>query len=126
MPSSPDSHSRSNFGPSRSPSSTLFASSNSSLEHEEPHSECVAAIDEAFRSSHPPAPTPHAPAPTSIELQQACLQLYIALLDHKLKGKVTDSIVVGFLAANGINKERTGFQEAVTATSSLSSLVKLA
>jgi hypothetical protein len=66
------------------------------------------------------------PAPASAELQQACLQLCIALFDHKLHEKVTDSIVVGFLAVNGLNHEKTGIQEAVTATSALSRLVKLA
>jgi hypothetical protein len=66
------------------------------------------------------------PAPASAKLQQACLQLCIALLDHKLHGKVTDSIVVGFLAVNRINHKRTRFQEAITATSALSRLVKLA
>lgn len=34
--------------------------------------------------------------------------------------------MVGFLAANGINREQTGFDEAVVATSSLSALVKMA
>jgi hypothetical protein len=58
--------------------------------------------------------------------QNGCLQLCIALLDHQIKGRLTDSIVVGFLAANGINKECTGFDEAVVATSPLSALVKMA
>ena len=34
--------------------------------------------------------------------------------------------MVGFLAANGINQEQNGFEEAATATSALSGLVKLA
>jgi hypothetical protein len=48
------------------------------------------------------------------------------LLDYKLYRRVEDSIFVGFLAANGINWERTGFHEAVAATTALSGLVKLA
>ena len=58
--------------------------------------------------------------------QLACLDLCISLLDHKIMGRLTDSIMVAFLAANGINKDRTGFEEAVTATSELSGLVKMA
>lgn len=56
----------------------------------------------------------------------ACLLLCISLLDHKIQGRLTDSITVAFLAVNGINKENTGFEEAVTATSDLSALVKIA
>jgi hypothetical protein len=48
------------------------------------------------------------------------------LLDHKLHRRVEDSIFVRFLAANGINRERTGFYKAVAATTALSGLVKLA
>jgi hypothetical protein len=58
--------------------------------------------------------------------QQRCLDLCIALLDHKLHGKLTDSIVVGFLAVLGINKNRDGFDDAVLYTAKLSGIVKLA
>jgi hypothetical protein len=141
-----DSCSGSELGPSRSQSPALSTSSSSSATNqEEPYSAFAAAIDEAFQNSARSAAAATAtqqtststsvlstlesktvPAPASAELEQACLQLCIALLDHKLHGKVTDSIVVGFLAVNGINHKRTGFQEAVTATSALSGLVKLA
>ena len=93
VPSSPASEPGSEFDPSRSPSPALSASSNSSLEHEEPHSEFAAAIDEAFRSSPSPAPTPYAvvaPAPTSVEMQQACLQLCIAL---ELHGHIDSALI---------------------------------
>jgi hypothetical protein len=51
----------------------------------------------------------HALGPSvSPVLQNVCLQLCLSLLDHKLHGKLSDSIVVGFLAALGINKERNG------------------
>lgn len=58
--------------------------------------------------------------------QQACLSLCIALLDHRLHGKLTDSILVGFLAALGINQSCDGFDDAVIYTPKLSALVKLA
>jgi hypothetical protein len=45
------------------------------------------------------------PSNTAMD-QQHCLDLCIALLDHKLHGKLTDSIVVSFLAVLGINKNR--------------------
>jgi hypothetical protein len=58
--------------------------------------------------------------------QTVCLQLCISLLDHKIQGRLTNSITVAFLAVNGINKDRTGFEVAVTATSDISALVKIA
>jgi hypothetical protein len=58
--------------------------------------------------------------------QSACLQLCILLLNYKLKGRLTNSILVRFLAVNSIIKDYTGFKEAVTATSNLSALVKIA
>lgn len=58
--------------------------------------------------------------------RQHCLDLCIALLDHKLNGKLTDSIVVVFLAALGINRNCDGFDDAVLYTTKLSAIVKLA
>jgi hypothetical protein len=58
--------------------------------------------------------------------QQHCLNLCIALLDHKLHGKLSDSIVVVFLAVLGINSNRDGFDDAVLYTAKLSGIVKLA
>jgi hypothetical protein len=58
--------------------------------------------------------------------QSACLQLYILLLNYKLKGRLTNSMLVRFLAANSIIKDYIGFEEAVTAISNLSALVKIA
>ena len=69
---------------------------------------------------------PAAVAASTKQEQTACLQLCISLLNHELKGKLTNSLLVAFLAANGITKDRTGFEEAVTATSDLSALVKIA
>jgi hypothetical protein len=60
------------------------------------------------------------------EEQRRCLDLCIALLDHKLHGKLDDSIVVGFLAALGINREFNGFDDALLYTPKLSALVKIA
>jgi hypothetical protein len=59
-------------------------------------------------------------------LQNVCLQLCLSLLDYKLHGKLSDSIVVGFLAALGINKERNGLDGAAIYTLKLLGFVKLA
>jgi hypothetical protein len=59
-------------------------------------------------------------------LDQACLQLCIVLLDHRLMGNLYDSIVVGFLAVLGIDKAAEGFEEATSYTSHLSALIKMA
>ena len=48
------------------------------------------------------------------------------MLNHKLYRKLTDSIVVGFLAVLGINKNCDGFDDAVLYTAKLSRIVKLA
>jgi hypothetical protein len=58
--------------------------------------------------------------------QSTCLQLCILLLNYKLKGRLTNSILIRFLAANSIIKDYIGFKEAVTTTSNLSALVKIA
>jgi hypothetical protein len=69
----------------------------------------------------------HASGPgVSPVLQNVCLQLCLSLLDHKLHGKLNDSIIVGFLAALGINKERNGLDGAAIYTPKLSGFVKLA
>ncbi|KAF3050621.1 hypothetical protein E8E11_010663 [Didymella keratinophila] len=62
---------------------------------------------------------------TTVEEQQRCLNLCIALLDQKLHGKLT-GIMVGFLAALSIDKECNGFNGPVSYTPKLSALVKIA
>lgn len=64
--------------------------------------------------------------PCDPDLKAACLEFCISLLDHKLHGKLTESIMVGFLAAHGIDRNKQGFKEAVAYTSDLSALVKIA
>jgi hypothetical protein len=59
-------------------------------------------------------------------LDLACLQFYIVLLDHRLMGALYDSAIVGFLAVLGIDKVREGFQEAITYTTHLLAIVKIA
>jgi hypothetical protein len=48
------------------------------------------------------------PEEPSRTLRRECLNLCISLLDHSLKGNIYDSVVVGFFAVLGINKERKG------------------
>lgn len=59
-------------------------------------------------------------------LDLAYLQFCIVLLDHRLMGDLYDSAIVGFLAVLGIDKAREGFQEAITYTTHLSAIVKIA
>lgn len=91
----------------------------------------------------PPAPRgpaeplgpPALPAPPSLsppeekaqnQLDQACLTLSIALLDHTLKGDLFESTLVAFLAVLGVDPARQTFREPYSYTSYLSGLVKIA
>jgi hypothetical protein len=60
------------------------------------------------------------------QLDDACLTLSIALLDHTLKGDLFESTLVGFLAVLGIDKHCQGFREPYDYTSYLSGMVKIA
>jgi hypothetical protein len=60
------------------------------------------------------------------QLDQACLALLIALLDHSLKGDLFNSTLVSFLAVLGVDPTRQTFQDPYDYTSYLSSLVKIA
>lgn len=60
------------------------------------------------------------------KLRRRCLDLWITLLDHNLKGSIYDSLIVGFLAAMGIDPKNNCFREPSTYTSVLSALVKMA
>lgn len=59
------------------------------------------------------------------KLDEACLLLCIALLDHPLHGNVYDSIIIGFLAVLGINKHGS-YHEPLTYTTNLSAFIKMA
>jgi hypothetical protein len=59
-------------------------------------------------------------------LRRECLNFCISLLDHSLKGNIYDSVVVGFFAVIGINKERKGFRELENFTYYLSAFIKIA
>jgi hypothetical protein len=60
------------------------------------------------------------------QLDQATLDLSIALLDHPLKGDLFESTLVGFLAVLGVDAARQTFRDPYSYTSSLSGLVKMA
>jgi hypothetical protein len=60
------------------------------------------------------------------QLDQACLQFSIAILDHTITGDLFDSVLVGFLAVLGVNVEKQAFYDACSYTSNLSALVKIA
>ncbi|EAW15379.1 uncharacterized protein NFIA_047040 [Aspergillus fischeri NRRL 181] len=60
------------------------------------------------------------------QLDQACLALSIALLDHTLKGDLFESTLVAFLAVLGVDPARQTFQEPCAYASYLSGLVKIA
>ncbi len=60
------------------------------------------------------------------ELDEACLLLCIALLDHLLHGDIYDSVIIRFLAVLGVRREDGSFHEPVSYTSYLSTLIKMA
>jgi hypothetical protein len=60
------------------------------------------------------------------ELDQACLRFCITLLDHRLLGPIYDSIVIGFLAVQGIDVQNNCFYNASCYIIYLSALVKMA
>ncbi|KAA8646653.1 uncharacterized protein ATNIH1004_005328 [Aspergillus tanneri] len=60
------------------------------------------------------------------QLDDACLSLSIALLDHPLKGDLFESTVIGFLAALGVDPAKQIFREPYGYTGYLSGLVKMA
>jgi hypothetical protein len=60
------------------------------------------------------------------ELDHACLELSIALLDHELKGDIYDSAIVGFLAVLGVDATKQTFRDPYSYTGYLSGLVKMA
>jgi hypothetical protein len=67
----------------------------------------------------------HSKEPTD-KIDKACLDLCISLLDHDLRGDIYESVVVGFLAALGIDSEKGVFKEAYHFTPSLSAFIKIA
>ncbi|KAH1429790.1 hypothetical protein KXX32_004328 [Aspergillus fumigatus] len=58
-------------------------------------------------------------------LDQACLALSIALLNHPLKGDLFESTLIGFLAILGVDAARQTFHEPYGYTGHLSGLVKM-
>jgi hypothetical protein len=60
------------------------------------------------------------------KLDEACLLLCISLLDHLLHSNIYDSVIVGFLAVLGINKEEDSYCHPATYTTRLSAFIKIA
>lgn len=58
-------------------------------------------------------------------LDQACLALSIALLNHPLKGDLFESTLIGFLAILGVDTTQQTFHEPYSYTGHLSGLVKM-
>lgn len=59
------------------------------------------------------------------QLDRACLDLSIALLDHELDGDIFESPIVGFIAALGIDARKQTYRDPTSYTSHLSGLVKI-
>ncbi|KAJ6111299.1 hypothetical protein N7486_003534 [Penicillium sp. IBT 16267x] len=59
------------------------------------------------------------------ELDQACLDLSITLLDHEIRGDLFESPVVAFMAALGIDSKNQTYHEPGSYTTHLSALVKI-
>jgi hypothetical protein len=60
------------------------------------------------------------------QLDKTTLLFCISLLDHRLRGNIYDSLVVGFFAILGINAKDNRFFEAVRYTNYLSAFIKMA
>ena len=96
----------------------------------------LAAIDELHRyaeqllhttaQAHVDSTQPSAGARATGRLDQACLDLSIALLDHEIRGDLFESPVVGFLAALGVDARNQTYHEPASYTGHLSALVKIA
>jgi hypothetical protein len=59
------------------------------------------------------------------QLDCACLDLSIALLDHELRGDIFESPVVGFMAALGVDARNQTYRDPAGYTGHLSGLVKI-
>lgn len=60
-----------------------------------------------------------------VQLDRACLQFRISLLDHTLKGDLFESTAVGFLAALAVDPEKKILRDACNFTTHLSAFVKI-
>lgn len=58
-------------------------------------------------------------------LDRCCLEFCISLLDHDIRGSLFDSVVVGFLAALGIDRDKDTFREACGYGPILSGFIKI-
>lgn len=90
----------------------------------------VADSDSMQETSIPPALQPsdrtQTPASQAMKnLDQACLDLSIALLDHEIRGDLFESPVVAFMAALGIDSKNQTYHEPGSYTTHLSALVKI-
>ena len=56
-------------------------------------------------------------------VDRACLEFCIALLDHSLKGNIYDSVFVGYLAVLGLKVRDRNFHDLSNYTSHLSALI---
>ena len=59
-------------------------------------------------------------------IDHKCLELFISLLDQELKESLFQSIVISFLAVNGIQPVSGGFKDAIHYTTCLSAFLKIA
>lgn len=59
------------------------------------------------------------------DLDRACLDLSIALLDHEIRGDLFESPIVAFMAALGIDHKNQTYHEPSSYTAHLSALVKI-
>lgn len=64
--------------------------------------------------------------PFTEPLGHACLNICIALLDHRLSGHVHESVIVGFLAVLEMDEANRAFFEALIFTPKLFAFVKIA
>lgn len=93
------------------------------LQEEEYASKQNATIDSTAPHSCSKTQTPASRAME--DLDRACLDLSIALLDHEIRGDLFESPLVGYMAALGIDSKSQTYHEPASYTTHLSALVKI-
>ena len=86
----------------------------------------LAALDRIEVSAQRLLHRDSSPSAIQAQLDEACLAFSIALLDHSLKENLFESVLVGFLAALGVDAANQTFHKPYGYTGYLSGLVKMA
>jgi hypothetical protein len=95
------------------------------LQAEKPHTTPKATVPVVLIDPKPRTATSSPASRAREQLDRACLDLSIALLDHELRGDIFESAIVAFMAALGIDTRKQTYYDPANYTSNLSALVKI-